>query len=192
MNLELLQGLYQNDIRVKQIAVGFSLPGHKLRIELENLRGSSINFLATALWQQCDANHVFVLNEKEEAAYFHNDMEHLTKALDVCFFPDSFKRTGAFNELNSSHIMLRTEALAKFTAGEKTRKKMLVTYPEALFEHVVNPNSLSRDMISVKVGEQLQLDALMARLVSLGFRREDFVYEPGQFALRGGILDIYS
>ncbi len=191
MNLEALQGLYQNDIRIKQIAAGIDLPGHKLRIYLDNLRGSSVNFVATALWQISDYNHVFILNDKEEAAYFHNDLEHLTKALDICFFPDSFKRTGVFNELNSSHVMLRTEALTKF-AGEKTRKKILVTYPEALFEKVVNPSSLSRNMIHIKVGEEIAVEPMMAQFVSLGFRREDFVYEPGQFAMRGGILDIYS
>ena len=204
MNLEVLQGLYQNDIRIKQIAAGISLPGRKVRLYLDNLRGSSINLIAAALWQMTDVNHVFILNDKEEAAYFHNDLEHLTKALDIFFFPDSFKRAGNYSELNSSHVMLRTEALTKFTAprgGVRERvdpakagihKKVLVTYPEALFEKVVNPSSLADNMISIKVGENLQVDALMERLVSLGFRREDFVYEPGQFAMRGGILDIYS
>lgn len=191
MNLEVLQGLYQNDIRIKQIAAGISLPGHKIRVYLDNLRGSAINFVASALWHNTDLNHLFILNDKEEAAYFHNDLEHLTGALDICFFPDSFKRTGFFNELNSSHVMLRTEALTKFT-GSRVNKKVLVTYPEALFEKVVNPSSLTSNMISIKVGEQLQVDSLLERFVSLGFRREDFVYEPGQFAMRGGILDIYS
>jgi len=191
MNLEVLLGLYQNDIRLKQIAAGLALPGHKIRVHLDNLRGSSINFMAAALWQNTDVNHVFILNDKEEAAYFHNDIEHLTKGLDIFFFPDSFKRTGYFNELNSSHVMLRTEALTKFT-GKRVNKKVLVTYPEALFERVVNPSSLADNMISIKVGETLQVDALLERFVSLGFRREDFVYEPGQFAMRGGILDIYS
>lgn len=191
MNLDVLQGLYQNDIRLKQIAAGISLPGNKIRVYLDNLRGSSINFIASAIWHLADANHVFILNDREEAAYFHNDLEHLTKALDICYFPDSFKKTGAFNELNSSHVMLRTEALTKFT-GNRVNKKVLVTYPEALFEKVVNPSSLSGNMISIKVGENLQVDALLERFVSLGFKREDFVYEPGQFAMRGGILDIYS
>jgi transcription-repair coupling factor (superfamily II helicase) len=191
MNLEVLQGLYQNDIRVKQIAAGIALPGHKLRLYLDNLRGSSVNFIATALWQTSEVNHVFILNEKEEAAYFHNDIEHLTKALDVMFFPDSFKRMGNFSELNSSHVMLRTEALTKFTA-KKVNKKILVTYPEALFEKVVNPSSLADNMISIKVHENLDVDGLLEKFVTLGFRREDFVYEPGQFAMRGGILDIYS
>ncbi len=191
MNLEVLLGLYRNDIRLKQIAAGISLPGHKLRFYLDNLRGSSVNQVATAVWQLADVNHVFILNDKEEAAYFHNDLEHLTGALDISFFPDSFKRTGQFNELNSSHVMLRTEALTRFT-GKKVHKKVLVTYPEALFEKVVNPDSLSDNMISLKVGATLHVEIMLDQLVSLGFRREDFVYEPGQFAMRGGILDIYS
>lgn len=191
MNLQVLLGLYQNDIRLKQIAAGISLPDPKVRIYLDNLRGSAINFIATAVWQLSDVNHVFILNDKEEAAYFHNDLEHLTNALDICFFPDSFKKTGAFSELNSSHVMLRTEALTKFSSN-KVHKKVLVTYPEALFERVVNPKTLSGNMIGIKVGETLQLEQLMHQFVGLGFRREDFVYEPGQFAMRGGILDIYS
>jgi len=191
MNLQVLLDLYHNDIRLKQLAAGVSLPDPKIRVYLDNLRGSAINFVATAIWQMSDVNHVFILNDAEEAAYFHNDLEHLTKALDICYFPDSFKRAGNFTELNSSHIMLRTEALTKFS-GERVHKKVLVTYPEALFEKVVNPKTLTRNMISIKVSENLQVDALLEKLVGLGFKREDFVYEPGQFAMRGGILDIYS
>jgi len=191
MNLQVLLDLYHNDIRLKQLAAGVSLPDPKIRVYLDNLRGSAINFVATAIWQMSDVNHVFILNDAEEAAYFHNDLEHLTKALDICYFPDSFKRAGNFTELNSSHIMLRTEALTRFS-GERVHKKVLVTYPEALFEKVVNPKTLTRNMISIKVSENLQVDALLEKLVGLGFKREDFVYEPGQFAMRGGILDIYS
>jgi len=191
MNLQVLLGLYQNDIRLKQIAAGISLSEPKFRAHLDNLRGSSVGFIASAVWQQADVNHVFILNDREEAAYFHNDLEQLTGALDICFFPDSFKRSGNFTELNSSHVMLRTEALTKFSA-DRVHKKVLVTYPEALFEKVVNPKALSGNMISIKVSEALNVDALMERFVDLGFRREDFVYEPGQFAMRGGILDIYS
>ncbi|MEZ5017847.1 MAG: transcription-repair coupling factor [Flavipsychrobacter sp.] len=191
MNLQVLQGLYQNDIRLKQIAAGISMPTPSQRIYLDNLRGSSINFIGTSIWQLSDVNHVFILNDKEEAAYFHNDIEHLTGALDICFFPDSFKRTGSYKELNSSHVMLRTEALTKFSKAS-THKKVLVTYPEALFEKVVNPNTLSKNIINIKVGENLKVDQLMDQFVKLGFHREDFVYQPGQFAMRGGILDIYS
>lgn len=191
MNLQVLQGLYQNDVRIKQMAGGISLLEPKLRLSLLNLRGSALNFIATALWQMNDANHVFILNDKEEAAYFHNDLENLTGALDICFFPDSFKKAGSYNELNSSHVMLRTESLTKFSKKE-SHKKVLVTYPEALFEKVVNPKTLSGNMISIKEGENLDVDKVLKQFVSLGFRKEDFVYQPGQFAMRGGILDIYS
>jgi transcription-repair coupling factor (superfamily II helicase) len=191
MNLQVLLELYQNDIRLKQLAAAISLPRPKIRAYLDGLRGSSTAFIATALWHLSDANHVIVLNDKEEAAYFHNDLEHLTGALDIHYFPDSFKKTAQFGELNSSHVMLRTEALSKFNA-DVVRKKALITYPEALFEKVVNPKSLSKNIISIKVGEHLEPDKLMEEFVGLGFRREDFVYEPGQFAMRGGILDIYS
>lgn len=194
MNLQTLLGFYQNDNRVKQIAAGISLPDPKMRLMLRNLKGSSLNFIATAVWQQAAVNHVFVLNDREEAAYFHNDLENLTHALDICYFPDSFKKSGDYRSLNSSHIMLRTEALAHLSAKDKDsiRKKVLVTYPEALFEKVVNATSLSTNMIHIKTSELLKVDELMQRFVDLGFKREDFVYEPGQFAMRGGILDIYS
>ncbi len=138
MNLQVLLGMYQNDIRLKNLAAVISVPEHPVRIYLDNLRGSSVNFIATAVWQLAEANHVFILNDKEEAAYFHNDLEHLSNALDISFFPDSFKKTGGFSELNSSHVMLRTEALTRFSAA-KANKKVLVTYPEALYERVVNP-----------------------------------------------------
>lgn len=199
MNLQVLLGLYQNDIRLKQLAAAISLPSPKIRVQLDHLYGASLNFIATAVWQMTSAsaevigkgaNHVFVLNDHEEAAYFHNDLEQLTKALDICYFPDSFKKAGEYKDLNSSHVMLRTEALTKFSNERKGG--VLVTYPEALIEKVVNPKTLSGNMISIKVGEQLKIDPLLERLSGLGFRREDFAYEPGQFAMRGGILDIYS
>lgn len=191
MNLQTLQGLYQSDVRLKELAAALSLSEPKLNIALTNLKGNAGAFVAHSVWAQSERNHIFVLDDKDEAAYFHNDFEHLSGALDVFFFPDSFKKSGDYTQLNSSHVMLRTEALNKWS-GDKVRKKVMFTYPEALFEKVVQAKTLSRNMIQVAVNHQLNLDELMERLVALGFRREDFVYEPGQFALRGGILDIYS
>src|SRR5690606_15533709 len=142
-------------------------------------------------WQHAEnANHLFILNDKEEAAYFHNDLEQLSQALDIFYFPDSFKKTGQFQELNSSHSLLRTEALMKFSGDQ--RKKMLVTYPEALWEKVAGSAAFSTNMVQLKVADVLKVDELLEKLVGWGFHHTDFVYEPGQFALRGGILDIYS
>jgi transcription-repair coupling factor (superfamily II helicase) len=95
MNLNTLLGFYQNDDRLKQLAAGISLPDPKLRVSLNHLRGSSVHFIAAAVWHLSDVNHVFVLNDKEEASYFQNDLENLTAALDIFLFPDSFKKREA-------------------------------------------------------------------------------------------------
>lgn len=199
MNLQTLLGIYQNDIRIKQLAAAISLPQPILHVQLQNLYGASISLIASAVWQLSSnketfinqgANHVFVLNNYEDAAYFLNDIEQLTKALDVCFFPSSFKKNGDYKTLNSSHLMLRTEALTKFTQDRKGA--ILVTYPEALIEKVVNPKALSSSMIHLKVSDTVSIDGIIEQLINLGFSREDFVSEPGQIAMRGGILDIYS
>ncbi|MBS1655850.1 MAG: DEAD/DEAH box helicase, partial [Bacteroidetes bacterium] len=109
---------------------------------------------------------------------------------DLFYFPSSFKNKKNYRLLNSSHVMLRTEALSKIAAGGN--KKILVTYPEALFEKVVVPSALSSSIIHIKTGDELKVDDLLLKLADYGFERTDFVYEPGQFAIRGGILDIYS
>jgi transcription-repair coupling factor (superfamily II helicase) len=131
-----------------------------------------------------------VLNDAEEAAYFHNTLENLTSALDLFYFPSSFKNRKNFKLLNSSHVMLRTETLTRLAAGGN--KKIIVTCPEALFEKVVLPKTLSGNIISIKTNDTINLEGLLELFVMYGFARTDFVYEPGQFALRGGILDIYS
>lgn len=199
MNLQHLLGLYYKDIRLKQVAAAIALPQPLIRLQFKNLHGASASFIAATIWHLSSAkeehvlngaNHVFILNDHEEAAYFHNDLERLCQSMDICYFPSSFKKNNSYEELNSSHVMLRTEALTKFSKERKGA--VLVSYPEALIEKVVSSNTLSKNIISIKVGEQIAPEKLMAQLVALGFKREDFTYEPGQFALRGGILDIYS
>jgi len=112
------------------------------RILLQNLQGSSVECMLSALMMQPssrDLNHLLILNDAEEAAYFHNTLENLTQALDLFYFPSSFKNRKDFKQLNSSHVMLRTEALTKIAAGGN--KKVVITYPEALFEKVVIPET---------------------------------------------------
>ncbi len=161
-------------------------------IALNQTLGSHLSFFAASFFKAHQLNHVFVLNTKEEAAYFHNDFENITEALDIFYFPDSYKRTGVFKELNSSSLMLRGEALSKFQKPEGVFKKVLITHPEALFEKVVNNQQFNKNTFQFKVGVEIDLNFVAEFLVSLGFTKEDFVYEPGQFAIRGGILDIYS
>lgn len=206
---ELLQ-LYQNNPRLFQLADKISYApvrtparlshsggdhpgGQPQKIYAKGLLGSSPVFLtaATFLHPSCQQlNHLIILNDAEDAAYFHNTLENLTGALDIFYFPSSFKNRKNYRLLNSSHVMLRTEALTKIAAGGN--KKILVTYPEALFEKVVVPSTLSSNIIHIKAGDSLNVEQLLLKLADYGFERTDFVYEPGQFAIRGGILDIYS
>ena len=192
MNLSVLLEQYQQSPRLFQLAdkLSFAQPQ---RIFLKNLQGSCAEFVVSALFTHPNCkqlNHVLVLNDAEEAAYFHNTLENLTHALDLFYFPSSFKNRKNFRLLNSSHVMLRTEALTRLAAGGN--RKMIVTYPEALFEKVVLPKTLNSNMISIKTNDTIQPESLMELFVMYGFERTDFVYEPGQFAIRGGIMDIYS
>jgi transcription-repair coupling factor (superfamily II helicase) len=192
MSVKDLLEQYQNTPRLFQLTDRLSF-AQSQKIYLKNLQGSSSQFVIAAafLHPSCATlNHLIVLNDAEEAAYFHNTLENLTDALDIFYFPSSFKNRKNFQLLNSSHVMLRTEALTKIAAGGN--RKILVTYPEALFEKVVLPAALSSNIIHIKSGDTLQLDELLLKLAGYGFERTDFVYEPGQFAIRGGILDIYS
>jgi transcription-repair coupling factor (superfamily II helicase) len=205
MSVKDLMNLFNNSPRLFQLAdrLSFSSEGglsaQPQKIYLENLQGSSPEFFAAAIFEHpsCQQfNHLIVLNDAEDAAYFHNTLENLTGALDIFYFPASFKQRKNFSLLNSSHVMLRTEALTKIAsqlnANGTANKKVLVTYPEALFEKVVVSNTLSSNIIFIKNGDTLDVGSLLLKLADFGFERTDFVYEPGQFAIRGGILDIYS
>ena len=164
-----------------------------LQVFLQNLNGSSAAFVLQSIFSNPKTkhlNHIVVLNDAEESAYFFNSIESVTEALDLFYFPSSFKSPHNFSALNPSHVMLRTEALTKISMGGN--KKIIVTYPEALFEKVVLAKTLQQNIIQIKTNDNLNLNGLMQQMVDYGFERTDFVYEPGQFALRGGILDIYS
>jgi len=198
MSVKALLNGFINSPRLFQLADRLSL-SQTQKIYLENLRGSSPEFFSAAIFEHpsCSQfNHLIVLNDAEDAAYFHNTLENLTGALDIFYFPASFKQRKNFSLLNSSHVMLRTEALTKIASQinvtGSVNKKALVTYPEALFEKVVVSNTLSSNIIFIKNGDTLDTGALLLKLADFGFERTDFVYEPGQFAIRGGILDIYS
>ena len=163
------------------------------QIFLQHLNGSVPAFVLQTIFTHEKTNqwnHIVVLNDAEEAAYFFNSIESVTEAMDLFYFPSSFKTPHNFNFLNPSHVMLRTEALTKISMGGN--KKIIVTYPEALFEKVILPKTLQKNIIQIKTNDSIDLNAMMQQFVDYGFERTDFVYEPGQFALRGGIFDIYS
>lgn len=192
MNLDVLKHIYENDPRIFSIAKQILLP-EPSHLHLSGLHGSASQFVFSAVYGHQELNHfhhLVLLRDTEEAAYFQNSIENITDARDIFYFPASFKNKKDFRTLNPSHVMLRTEALAKISTGG--HKKVIVTFPEALFEKVVLSKTLTENIISLKKGGELELESLSAKLVDYGFSRSDFVYEPGQFAIRGGIFDIYS
>ncbi len=150
---------------------------------------------ASVLGQKAETYcHLLVANSKEEAAYRQNDLEGLLAGQTVYLFPDSFKRPAFFDELNPTQMLQRSELISKITttAGTEPLNSVIVTYPEALFEKVVKPEVLNQSRIEVKKGEKLDTDFVIQVLVEYGFERADFVFEPGQFSIRGGIIDLFS
>jgi transcription-repair coupling factor (superfamily II helicase) len=194
MNLEMLLNGYLNDPRCFKI-VDRITASQPQQIQLAGLHGSAAPFIVSAVFNHTAAsqiNHLIILRDAEEAAYFHNTLENITSALNLFYFPSSFKNKKNYRLLNASHVMLRTECLTRFSNPMGQRVGAIVTYPEALFEKVVLPKTLSANIISIKQGDSIDTNSIYEKFVGYGFSRTDFVYEPGQFAVRGGILDIYS
>ncbi len=195
MNLEVLLNSYNSDPHILQIADGLLMPGLQ-KMHLKGLQGSASTFVVNAIYNNRITevyNHLVILRDAEEAAYFHNTLENISGVLNVFYFPTSFKNNKNYRLLNSSHVMLRIECLTKFSNPLSTgRVGIIVTYPQALFEKVVLPKTLSSNIIHFKQGETIDVESMLSTFISHGFSRTDFVYEPGEFALRGGILDIYS
>ncbi len=190
MNLDELLGRYRNDLRVNRIAEKLrQLP--RVKLHLEGLLCSSDAFIAAAVFGKTSLNHLFIYPEKEEAAYFQNNLSGLLEGKDVMYFPDSFKRPGKFDEVNNNNILLRTETVNRLS-NSGTTGELIVTYPEALFEKVVQRTVLKENIIEISIGAKLDADFVMELLVEHGFGRVDFVYEPGQFSIRGGIIDVFS
>ncbi|HEY1115402.1 MAG TPA: transcription-repair coupling factor, partial [Chitinophagaceae bacterium] len=145
MSVQALLQKYQQSPRLFQLTdkLSFAQPQS---IYLKNLSGSASQFVAAATFlhtSNSQLNHLVICNDAEDAAYFHNTLENLTQALNIFYFPSSFKNRKNYRLLNSSHVMLRTEALTRFSQQIGQRVGALVTYPEALFEKVVVPKAIS-------------------------------------------------
>lgn len=192
-NLQHLLGRYSEHPAVIKILQHLERESDRARLQLSGLTGAQESFAiaATVTGQKATAVHLLVANSKEEAAYRHNDLEGMMDKEVVFFFPDSFKRPAFFDDLNQTQILQRSETISQ-VAGSGSKTAMIVTYPEALFEKVVKPEVLQQSRIEVKKGERLDVDFMIQVLVEYGFVRADFVYEPGQFSIRGGIIDLFS
>ena len=167
-------------------------------IHLNGLIGSAESLQAAAIFLSFpNQTHFIVCNNKEEALYFQTDLDsllnqHNHKSTHCFFFPDSFKIVGNFSsELNNNQVLERTELLTDLLKHPASGR-IVVTYPEALMEKVVSQAGLQKHILHFKKGDNLDLDFVIELLTELNFERTDFVYEPGQFSIRGGIVDIFS
>lgn len=158
-------------------------------LHIQKVSGSFPAFLSATLFSSSIKSHIHIANDKESAAYLLNDLEALLPREEILFLPDSFKRPNQFSDIKNEYIQQRTSLSSKVNSSGKN---ILVTYPEAVMEMLVAPKELESEHILIEKGHSLNVDDFVLKLVNFGFNRTDFVYEPGQFSIRGGILDVFS
>ncbi len=160
------------------------------KTQLKGLVGSSISFVINALFKKTQLPFLLVLNDKEEAAYYLNDLEQLISDQDVLFYPGSYRLPYQIEETDNSTVLLRAEVLNRLNSRKKPA--LIVSYPEALFEKVVSKKELEKNTLTVAVGDQISIDFINEVLFEYEFKRVDFIAEPGEFSVRGGIVDVFS
>ncbi len=163
-------------------------PGEKIR--LKGIFGSVRSILVASIFRKAGKNILVVLPEKEDAAYFYDDLVSLGLEENTLFFPSSFRRSVQFGQQDQENLMLRTEALTKISAPSSTH--IVLTYPEGLVEKVPSGEVLQTNTLVISKGEKISIEFINEFLYEYGFDRVDFVSEPGQFAIRGSIVDIFS
>ena len=137
-------------------------------------------------------NMLVVMNDLDDAGYVYHDLTQMMGDERVLFFPSSYKRAIKYNQKDAGNEILRTEVLTQLSTLNSQLSTLIVTYPDALAERVVSKKELDENTLAVKVGDEFDISELEKRIFELGFERTDYVYEPGQFAIRGSIVDVYS
>ena len=176
--------------RQEVTALAKALQGKHPHIHLKGLIGSADAMVAVACYQLQERPLVFVLPTHEEAAYFLSDLEGLLDK-QVLFFPASYRKAFDFTQTDSAHVLQRAETLSTLNHDSEL-PRMVVTYPEALAEKVINRSDLEKNTLEITQRASLDIDFINEFLQEYEFERVDFVYEPGQYAIRGGIVDIFS
>ena len=160
------------------------------KISIKGLVGSSLSFVVSEVFKSAESPFLLILNDKEEAAYHLNDLEQLIGEKDVLFYPGSYRRPYQIEETDNANVLLRAEVLNRINSRKKPA--IIVTYPDALFEKVVTRKELDRNTQKIKLSDEISLDFLNEVLFEYQFKRVDFVTEPGEFSVRGGIVDVFS
>ncbi len=146
---------------------------------IKDLPGSLLSFVLASLFRTSAEPFLLVFNDKEEAAYYLNDLEQLLGDKDVLFFPGSYRRPYQIEETDNANVLLRAEVLNRINSRRKPA--LIVTYPDALFEKVVTRKELDKNTLKIQVRDSYSLDFLNEVLFEYEFKRVDFVTEPGEF-----------
>ncbi|MCS6821593.1 MAG: transcription-repair coupling factor [Microscillaceae bacterium] len=194
---ELIQ-LYQRDSLTQTVGKYLQSPQPEV-LHLKGLVGSLDAIVVAALIHSEHATqkeqriHLFVMSNKDEAYYFYNDLQNLLPDKKIFIFPTSYKRPYCYEEIENANVLQRAEVLGVISQATKNNEQILiVSYPEAVIEKVINRKSLVENTFTARVGEKVDIEFLTDLLLSYDFKKVDFVYEAGEFAVRGGIIDIYS
>ena len=160
------------------------------RLYLSGLYGSAASIIGACCFNEDDNTHLFILKDKEQAAYFFNDLEQFISEKDLLFYPGSYRRPYQIEETDNANVLMRAEVLNRLSSRRKP--SCIVTYPDALFEKVITKKELTKNTLKLNIGEEIGIDFLNETLFEYGFEYTDIVAEPGQFSIRGGIVDVFS
>ncbi|MCG8733178.1 transcription-repair coupling factor [Tenacibaculum finnmarkense] len=188
MSKQLIVNHYQQSDTIKQIVK--ELQQEQNHFQISNLVGSSLSFVISETFKKAEKPYLLIFNDKEEAAYYLNDLEQLLGDKNVLFYPGSYRRPYQIEETDNANVLLRSEVLNRINSRRKPA--IIVTYPTALFEKVVTKKELDKNTLKITVGENLSPDFVNEVLFEYQFNRVDFVTEPGDFSVRGGIIDVFS
>jgi len=181
--------IYKADGLVQTLAEGIRT-SKAAAIRIKGLTGSLDSIMFSSVYKSARATHLIILHDKEEAAYLFNDLQNLLGEKEILFFPMSYKRPYEYDETENANILMRAEVLNQLSGHPESQ--IIVTYPEALSEKVITEKSLTSNTFIVKIHEMLDRHFLEEFLHTYDFEKTDFVYEAGQFSVRGGIIDIFS
>ena len=191
MKLEDLKEKYASSVLVEEITRSFT--DKERAVQVQGLSGSQSSFVAAGVIEKNNGNYLFILADKEEAAYFFNDLENIIgeeRGTNLLFYPGSYRRPYQIEEVDNANVILRTEVLS--TIRKRRKNTIVVTYPEAIVENVVSKKKLTENTLEIEVGIEYELEFINELLIEHDFEKVDHVFEPGQFAVRGGIVDVYS
>jgi len=186
MNTE-LKHIYTNTHQAQELITKINeVKSHQ---HISGISGASISFLISAITHSTKKFQLIIAPDKEKAAYILNDLEALVGKEEVLFLPESYRRAYDTDETDNANVLMRTEAL---NAIAEKKAIVVVTYPNAICEKVIASSEIQNRKLTLKEGELVDYDFIMDVLIEYEFDRDDFVYEPGQFAARGGIIDVFS